>query len=497
MTQIGDADRATTGGRTPWLLIALVLLVSLLVRLPFLSNHVYQNDPVNYCWGALVIGVAHAPGYAGYCFLGHIVNYLFHDINRSFVLINLAFSLGAIALIYPVARRIGLSVAAALVAMVSMSLSVNVLMNSVCGMNHAAEGCLTTLFALLAVRAIQTRKPSFAIAGTIVFAIAGALRPSTTMLLTPLWLYTIFASGPKLPRIGLHLLIAIPIIAGWLYWNRVLMEKADIADTTYDLQVMMPANYDYSRVNTGEEIPRDAKPSFHMPVFEFIACAERETGIRLLPHGSNWPDPSFTRAARLSAVQASKLVFYIFFSAPIIAAYLIFLIVQRKSIPWPDGWLARFFGFWLVPPLLFYVFGHLGAFGYLQVLLPGVIVLCCLGLLGTEGSAAPARARIYASIAPALLSLLFFVLSRPFHATSGGKRAADLLALQYTGAAVRQNFATSRAASSFADLGQVQPASIRQTHSDEEFVALLKSLDYTPSIRKSSLTPRPSTAPSN
>jgi len=487
----GDPRRRT---RAPWTLLGLIFLVSFVARLPFLSHHVYQTDPVNYCWGALVIGVAHAPGYAGYCLLGRVVNYFFHDINRSFVYINLAFTLGAIALIYPLARRMGLSVAGSLVAMASLSFSVNLLVNSVCGMNHAAEGCMTTLFALLAVRAIQTQRLGTAIAATVVFAAAGALRPTTTMLLTPLWLYTVFAPGPKLSRIGLHLLIAVPIIGGWLYWNRHLMEKADIADTTYDLQVMMPAAYDYASLGTGSAFPQDVKPSFHMPAFEFLACAERAVGVRFLPHGSNWPEPSLKRAAKLSAVQASKLVFFLFFSAPILAVYLLCAIFLRKTITWPTGWMARFFFFWLAPALLFYVFGHFGAFGYLQVLLPGVILLCSLGLLGREDGPAPTRARIAASIAPALVSVLFFVAARPFHATSGPMRMADILIFQFTGPAVRESFATSRASSAEGDVSQV-PKSIREAKSDEEFVAVLKAMDYSPSIRKSTLTTQPSAAP--
>src|SRR5204862_5680869 len=103
--------------------------------------------------------------------------------------------------------------------------------------------------------------------------------------------------------------------------------------------------------------------SYHMPWFEILSWVDRRLlHTKLLPHESNWPEPSISRALKLSAVQGAKLLFFLLLSAPMLVAVPLLLITRRRRLLR----LRRddvFFVLWIEPATLFYIFGHLGSWG--------------------------------------------------------------------------------------------------------------------------------------
>src|SRR5688500_9692765 len=68
---------------------ALLVLITILLRIPFRSDQVFLVDAVGFCTGAMTTLVSHPPGFIGYCLLGRLAYYVTHDVNLGFVAINI------------------------------------------------------------------------------------------------------------------------------------------------------------------------------------------------------------------------------------------------------------------------------------------------------------------------------------------------------------------------------------------------------------------------
>ena len=436
-----------------------LLLVSGLARVPGMDHGPCGSDSLNYCVAALKTGVAHPPGYSGYVWLGWLLNLPFGHINRTFIGLSFCTGLASIVLTFVLARLMGLSVRTALAAALVLAFNVNLLVFSDQALNYAPECAITLAFACIAATAVRRRSFGWSLGATAVFAAAGAIRPTTTAYLFPLWLYVLWrtraTSGKPLERrsaarsfgeLLTHVAVAVVLIGGWQTANTRLLSAAGFKGTTYDFQVMIPAKYDYASLggqNTGNTA---ATASFHMPGFELLAWMSDHLNLHLLPHKPGWPEPSLGRAIKLSVIQAGKLFYYLAFGMPLLLL-MPFTFLRRdpaaKSTAF-DSWRV-FLLFWVLPVGLFFVFGHLGSLGYTLFFTPALTIWTVRRLLEPGRRTGPPTLAIACVIVP-LITLAFFDLARPFHAQIGWRRGADILALQNTAAAERQGFYAARSA---------------------------------------------------
>jgi hypothetical protein len=201
-----------------------------------------------------------------------------------------------------------------------------------------------------------------------------------------------------------------------------------------------------------------------------IAWVHDRLHLHLFPTGTQWPAPSLKRALTLIAMQACKFVFYLVWSAPLLLAVpLVWLWrYQTSQKNWRAGqvgqtwttvptWQRWFCFWWIAPATCFFVFGHMGTPGFIQVYLPGLCVLLCTYLLadapqpaadpsaGQAPQTAMLRWPMALVLALSFAGLLFFVGARPFDpAAKGWRGMANLLLLQYTGTGIRQELALAR-----------------------------------------------------
>lgn len=513
MTELPVERLAQTTQRTTpapllmqWGVVAAIVVISFAVRLPYLGTGPFGHDERVYCIAALKYHVAHPPGYFGYVALGAALNSFVHHINLTFEFISLVSALAATALVYFLAREMGLSWRAAAVAAVVYSFSLNTMYYSVLTANLVVEGMLVSLFALLAARAIGSKRLGTAglSAGfwaTTVFASAGAIRPTTTMFLVPLWLYMLWCLRPRAGALVLHLAIAVPIVVGGAAANDYLMKRAGFAMETFSSRVMMPASYDYASFSAATMHAAVAKPSYELPAFELMAWVHDRLHLHLLPTGSTWPTPSLRRAILLIAMQACKFGFYLVWSAPLLLVIPLVWLKRNRTASerWQSGrvgqiwstvpiWQRWFYFWWVAPASMFFIVGHMGTPGFMQIFLPGLSVLLSTYLLADWGpggagwgqaGTGTVRMRHFALVLVLpLAGLVFFAGARPFDPLAKGWRgAANLLLLQYTGTGIREELALARS-TPWPPSPEIQAMIDAKT--DQQIVEAAKKVDLLP-----------------
>ncbi|MGD1275611.1 MAG: glycosyltransferase family 39 protein [Tepidisphaeraceae bacterium] len=451
-----SAGAARKMGGAEFFSLALLLAAGVLVRLAFWPHRNQSGDAIRYSIAALTTHVAHPPGYVGYCLLGGGFNHFVHHIQATFHVIDLCATMVGTIVCYCLAKAFGLRWPAALATAACYCFSINTLICSLYVSPYGLEGMFSALFGLLCLRALRGGSHKDALGATLIVALAGAFRPSTTLLLAPAWLYVLLsytrqAAVPRGRWLVLHATIALPIVLAWTYANNRLMTQAGYGGRTYDLQVMQESSYDYASFHSSTTASHH---TYHMPMAEILAWVENKTGFRLLPHVPDWPTPSLTRAARLAILQSAKQAWWILLSLPSIAMVFLLLLVRRRQLAGLRRTELLLLGWWILPGVLFFVMGHLGTLGYVQIYLPALCVATAYVLLGKSWSvvgpnvlksgAGRQRSSMGWFLAPVFAGLLFFAVARPFAATSGWRHSLNIIATPFTGYSIRTNFGVSR-----------------------------------------------------
>jgi hypothetical protein len=393
--------------------------------------------------GGLYQFVAHPPGFSGFCTFGHAVNALFHNINASFVWISVCSALVGTLATFRLSMAIDGRRRPAVAAAAAFSLSLCVLYFSVVALSYAIEGAFAAVIGWLAFEALDHQSPRRLRSFTAIWAAAGAFRPTTTAFLFPFWLWTCYRTRKKVSDIGRQALIAIPIVALWFAANSWLLRArsgfaVSATDEFVSLQVLMPVQYDTTSLAVVQSESRPTR-AYHWPWVEVAARVWTACGGRL-PAG--FPEPSLRRALALTMVQLGKLGFYLVLSAP---ALLLLLLPAARRRAFAHGRVALlpFFLFWMGPPLAFFLLGHFGSFGYLEVVLPACCVAAARGA-GFEGTRTrPNLSRVGFTFLTAC-GISFFLFGRPIHSTSSAAKSANVIALQYTGSAVLAQYSVAR-----------------------------------------------------
>ena len=192
---------------TPLALFAL----SLLLRLPFVSNALVNWDAVQFALATRSFDIArhqpHPPGYILYVGWGRLLTWLTGDANAAFVLTSLIAGSLAVALLYVLGREM-VGARSALLAATLFALSPLVWYYSVVALTYAVESLFLLLVAWLCWRALTGSGERPALLAALMLGIAGGVRQSTLVLLLPLWLYVAWTCGRRTVWCGWAVLIA-------------------------------------------------------------------------------------------------------------------------------------------------------------------------------------------------------------------------------------------------------------------------------------------------
>jgi hypothetical protein len=194
-----------------------LFMVSLVLRLPFVSNALVNWDAVQFALATRSFDIArhqpHPPGYILYVGWGRLMTWLTGEPNASFVFTSLIAGSLAVALLYVLGREM-FGARSALLAATLFALSPLVWYYSIVALTYAVESFFLLVVAWLCWRSLSHSADRPMLMAALVLGLAGGVRQSTLVLLLPLWLFTAYRCGRLALARGL-VILALTCIA-WL-----------------------------------------------------------------------------------------------------------------------------------------------------------------------------------------------------------------------------------------------------------------------------------------
>lgn len=398
------ADHAPGRGawvRRDWLILAALFAGTLVSRIPFRTTLLYAWDSVLYTRALDAFNVTihqpQPPGHIFYVGLIWLVNRLLGDPNSSMVWISVFFAAAAVAALFWLGRSmfdrsVGLSTALLLATSMSFWTYSEVAYpyTLLCFLGIAVAG---------AVYRLWQGSAGWVMPAALVLGLAAGFRPDLLLFMTPLLL------------IGL---------VGKAWW-RILGAAAILAVTTlawYVPAALLSGGFGpYQAASTGQS---------HYLIDYFSVFGMNGWGAVLT-------NLHMVRRFLLAGLSAA---------APLVLLTLLSLPARRLRPVFKDRRLWFLF-VWIMPSLLFYIFIHVGEFGYVFTFLPALLLLGVWGLANLLG-AGPEPGRPAGRAFPLILALLaalnflaFVALPLPL---SANRLAARDNILQCRLDAIRNNF---------------------------------------------------------
>jgi hypothetical protein len=378
----------------PWILPALIALAVIASRVPFAAGQLWAWDSVLYA-RALENGFhvdfelqgqrPQPPGYILYLAFASLFGALGADANGALVLVSIAASgLGAAA-IFMLARRF-VPAPAAGIATLAYACDPLVWLYGVVAYPYALLGALSVILASLFLHA-RTGGASWRMFASFAFGLVGGFRQDLYLLLAVLWV--------------------------WLMWPASWRERAVCAGLAAAGGIVWLVPTAALSGGLGTYVAALARQSDHVRA-TFSVQAQ---GLAAL-----WPNALFT----VYALAWGLLAFAIVLAGVGAARALVYLRGERRVGP-----RARFFAAWLMPGVLFYVAVHIGEWGYVLSVLPGLYVLAALAIdaVAREVRGRPRVAWLGLAAAFALVPAFVFLASQErFSAQAVARHDAALVA---------------------------------------------------------------------
>ncbi len=369
-----------------------IFVATLLSRLPFVSQQLWAWDSVLYARAledgfhvdyALSGQRPHAPGYLLYVTTAAVARLVTLDSNAALVAVSVIASALAAAALFLFARRY-VSDGIAVIAALGFALDPLAWHYSEIAYPYTLLSLLTIALAECFV-ASRTRGATAVCVASAIFGLAAGFRQDLLLILAPLWLWTLWSRRPW--RVGA--VAAASLCAGCLVWlvPSALLSGGPLA---YAEALFRQGEY----VRATYSVFSQGLPALAANFATTLYALAWGLGLFALP---------------LVALAAAG------------ARYAIR--ARRISLGQTDALLIL----WIAPALGLYVILHIGEWGYVLSVLPGLYLLAAIGV--TRAMAAPRAARpvTFAAllIAPALA---FTSSSAPLSAAAVAQHDAELVA---------------------------------------------------------------------
>ena len=315
--------------------------IALLMRLPFATTNFYAPDSVLYARGMEMFDPfdhrPQPPGYLWYVLVLRAIDLVAHDPNRAMTIVSALAGAATVALVYILAARLYDERTAKVSALFILT-AVTFWAYGAVAYPYTLLAALTTICALLFWRAVdsataRSRRGLHLLIASAAWGIAIGFRSDLAIFLAPLWLLaatraTIASaalSAAAVAALGGLWVLASGLADGGLarFIDAVAMQSKFVDDR-------------YSIFGVG-------------PIA--IYRNTYELG-RFLGRG-------------------------LYFLVPLVAATLISVDARRVELR--DRWRTAFMVLWTFAPLPFYVFVHIGEYGYIFSMLPGLVIIAARG----------------------------------------------------------------------------------------------------------------------
>jgi hypothetical protein len=317
--------------------------LALLTRLPFATTNLYAPDSVLYTRGMAMFDPLaqqpQPPGSLWYVLLLRAIDLVTHDPNRAMTIVSALAGAATVALIYLLAARLYDERTAKVSALFVLT-AVTFWSYGGVAYPYTLLAALTTLCALLFWRALDPAQPRprrglRLIVASAAWGVAIGFRSDLAIFLAPLWLLA--AAGATILSAALSAGVVAALVGLWVF-------ASALAD--------------------------GGLPRF----LEAVRIQSKFVDDRYSVFG-NGPIAIYRNAYELGRFLGRGLYFLI----PLVVVTLIS--GEARRIELRDRWRTAFIALWLLTPLAFYLFIHVGEYGYIFSMLPGLAILAARGTI--------------------------------------------------------------------------------------------------------------------
>lgn len=324
-----------------WALTGLLVAGTVASRLPFMTHTLYAFDSANYALAVrdfynVAFHQPHPPGYPLYVFFGRAIDLFVHDANRALVLEGIAWS--ALAVFSTVMLgRAWFGAPAGLVSGLLLAGTVGFWGYGEVAYPYVALAGETATLAWLANSTLSGRRRHVVWLG-LAWAISAGVRWDGAVFCGPLWLWALSSVNWRLRAASVGL--AAAVVVAW---------AVPMVQLTGGWDVYRQAMASYLQVWSAQSA---------YVVGDFASGGETQATYNL-----------------------NFLVNYLRQMLGVGLLVLLYVVGRRFGPSQLAGdQRMRFLGLWTVPPLLVYVYAHLGESGYVLSLAPQAAILATLGV---------------------------------------------------------------------------------------------------------------------
>ncbi len=315
--------------------------LALITRLPFATANLYAPDSVLYARGMEMFDPfdhrPQPPGYLWYILVLRAIGLVTHDPNRAMTIVSALAGAATVALVYLLAARL-YDERTAKVSALFLLTAVTFWAYGGVAYPYTLLAALTTICALLFWRAMDPSEPRprrglHLVVASIAWGLAIGFRSDLAIFLAPLWLLA--ATRATIGTAALAAGVVAALAGLWVFASAL----ADGGLARFLEAVRIQSQFVDDRYS----------------VF------------------GNGPIAIYRNAYELGRFLGRGLYFLV----PLAAATLIS--VEARRVELRDRWRTAFMVLWTVAPLPFYVFVHIGEYGYIFSMLPGLVIIAARG----------------------------------------------------------------------------------------------------------------------
>lgn len=204
--------------RADLLISAILVILIVVTRIPFVSKYLYEWDSVNYALGFenfdIVHHQPHPPGYIFYIGLGRIINAIFNDPNTTMIFISILFSIFTVILIYFLVKQM-FSRQMAIIASLLLVFNPLLWYYGEISTIYPAQAFLATIVAYMSYQVFRGNEKFF-YPSIIALGLAGGFRQDLLIYMFPLWFFCAFYNKRDPQRLLKAIIVLIPSILVWV-----------------------------------------------------------------------------------------------------------------------------------------------------------------------------------------------------------------------------------------------------------------------------------------
>ncbi|MEK6226531.1 MAG: glycosyltransferase family 39 protein [Chloroflexota bacterium] len=324
-----------------WRMALALFGLALLTRLAFATTNLYAPDSVLYARGMEMFDPfdhrPQPPGYLWYILVLRAIDLVTHDPNRAMTIVSALAGAATVALVYLLAARL-YDERTAKVSALFLLTAVTFWAYGGVAYPYTLLAALTTICALLFWRAMDPSQPRprrglHLVVASIAWGLAIGFRSDLAIFLAPLWL--VAATRATIATAAVSAGVVAALAGLWVF-------ASGLADGGL-------ARF-----------------------LEAVSIQSKFVDDRYSVFG-NGPIAIYRNTYELGRFLGRGLYFLI----PLVAATLIS--VEARRVELRDRWRTVFMVLWTFAPLPFYVLVHIGEYGYIFSMLPGLVIIAARG----------------------------------------------------------------------------------------------------------------------